>query len=297
MDSTTSFGICGNNFYWPRWGPVLHHIFFLVLGCVALTACGDPLAKVERLSDVPVSEDQTVALALPGPEEAADQPSVLSRWFGGKAPEAAPDGTTARTDDASDSFVKTASLADVDAIQGSKKRKPLIGRSFSTGPDAREVTVGTTLPFGEIGRVCAARGSALGREVARFPERGRGYRLYDSAPGTTAPHLFYVTGFRDGCPRQFTAALAIFGAPSMYEQLRYGNASKDRHNSATDKAYEKVKSQVCSVPRRKPCGRKIKSLERDTVFISAYERFESNARWADILVHDSAVLAANIKKN
>lgn len=275
----------------------MHHFFILALGCLALAACGDPLAKVERLSEVPVSEDQTVALALPGPEEAADQPSVLSRWFGGKPPEAASDGTMVKTEDASDSLLRPTSVADVEAVQGSKERKLLIGRSFATGPDARDVNVGTSLPFGEIARVCAARGTALGREVARFPERGRGYRLHDSAPGTTAPHSFYVTGFRDGCPRQFTAALAIFGAPSMYEQLRYGNGSKDRHSSATDKAYERVKSQVCSVPRRKPCGRKIKSLERDTVFISAYERFEDNARWADILVHDGTVLAANIKQN
>jgi hypothetical protein len=43
----------------------LFRFLMILLGCAALTACGDPLAKVERLSDVPVSEDQTVALALP----------------------------------------------------------------------------------------------------------------------------------------------------------------------------------------------------------------------------------------
>jgi hypothetical protein len=188
-------------------------------------------------------------------------------------------------------------LTDVDARQGTKKRNLFAARAFAAGPDAQDVAIGTTLPFGVVARTCAARGRALGQEIAHFPERGKGYRLHDSAPGTTAPHTFYVSGFRDGCPRQFTAALAIFGAPSMYEQLRYGDAAKDHPNSATDTAYEKVKSQVCGVSRRKPCGRNIKNLERDTVFISAYERFEDNARWADILVHDGAILAANIKKN
>lgn len=279
----------------------MHRFFLIALGCVALTACGDPLAKVERLADVPVSEDQTAALALPGPEDGADQPSVLSRWFGGKAVEVSAetpaDGIIAATDDAPDSLAKTASLADPDATQSIKKRRLFTGRASKVGSDVQDVTLGTTLPFGKVARVCAARGQALGREVARFPERGKGYRLHDSAPGTTAPHTFYVSGFRDGCPRQFTAALALFGAPSMYEQLRYGDAAKDHPHSATDKAYEKVKSQVCGVSRHKPCGRKIKSLERDTVFISVYERFADNARWADILVHDGAILAANIKKN
>lgn len=276
----------------------MYRFFAITLGCVTLAACGDPLAKVERLADVPVSEGQTVALALPSPEDGADQPSFLSRWFGGKEGEAPTDiPIEASVDDAPDSLVKTASLADVDAQQSTKKLKAFNRRTNSTGPGVAEVSYGAALPFGEIARVCAARGKALGQEVARFPERGKGYRLHDSRPGTTEPHTFYVSGFRDGCPRQFTAALAIFGAPSMYEQLRYGDAAKDQPKGATDKAYEKVKSQVCGVSRRKPCGRKIKSLERDTVFISVYERFEDNARWADILVHDGVVLAANIKKN
>ena len=62
----------------------MYRFFAITLGCVTLAACGDPLAKVERLADVPVSEGQTVALALPSPEDGADQPSFLSRWFGGK---------------------------------------------------------------------------------------------------------------------------------------------------------------------------------------------------------------------
>ena len=269
----------------------------ILFGCISLSACGDPLADIERLADVPVSDDQAVALALPGPEETADQPGVLERWFGRSTTEPDAAALPAETDEPSDSIATTVSPSGAGENPSSKKRHFLSGSAFAADTNLADVTKGSTLPFGEVGRVCDARGGRLGKEIARFPERGKGYRLHDSAPGSTSPHTFYVTGFRDGCPRQFTAALALFGAPSLYEQLRYGEAAENHSRSATDKAYEKVKSRVCGVSRRKPCGRKIKSLERDTVFISVYERFEDNARWADILVHDGAVLAANIKKN
>lgn len=276
-------------------GVALYRLLIILVGCLALTGCGDPLAKVERLSDVPVSEDQTVALAVPGPEETADQPGILSRWFSDRSPEASPEGAAEKTNDAEELSEKTSPLAEDISDQDKPKRSLFAPRKRASGPEVEPVSIGTVLPFGKVARACDARGSVLGKEIARFPLRGKGYRLHDSAPGTTAPHTFYVTGFQDGCPRQFTAALAIFGAPSMYEQLRYGEASENHNIGATDKAYERVKSQVCGVSRRKPCGRKIKTLERDTVFISTYERFEDNARWADILVHDGAVMAANIK--
>ena len=59
----------------------------------------------------------------------------------------------------------------------------------------------------------------------------------------------------------------MFGAPSMHEQLRYGQPSEEYPYSDTDKAYEKIKSQICRVGKRKPCGSAISRLERDTVFI------------------------------
>ena len=106
-----------------------------------------------------------------------------------------------------------------------------------------------------------------------------------------------MTGFSDGCPRQVTAALAIFGAPSMHEQLRYGLPSDEYPYSDTDKAYEGIKARMCGKPKGKPCGSRIKSVERNTVFISTYERFGDTARWSDMLVHNGAVLAKTIKSN
>lgn len=154
---------------------------------------------------------------------------------------------------------------------------------------------GIILPFGEVGRVCEARSKPLGSKIETSGGRGQTYKLYDSAPGATTPRTFYITGFSDNCPRQFTAALALFGAPAMHEQLRYGRPATTYPYSSTDKAYEKIKSRVCGVGPRTPCGAKIERLERDTVFVSTYERFTDNGRWADLLVHDGQVVATAMK--
>ena len=190
-------------------------------------------------------------------------------------------------------------LPELEAAVEPKKRRGLFGTTASnaprTGPDAQDVGFGEVLPYGQIARVCTALGRSLGRKIDKFPARGRGYTLYDSDPNSTSPRTFYITGFNDDCPRQFTASLALLGAPSLHEQLRYGRPSSEYPYSTTDKAYEKVKSSVCRVGKRKPCGAKIGVLEKNTIFISTYERFGGNARWADFLIHDGAVLAAAIK--
>ncbi|MGH1459837.1 MAG: hypothetical protein ACRBBT_13155 [Paracoccaceae bacterium] len=165
----------------------------------------------------------------------------------------------------------------------------------ANGPDAMAVAYGTQLPYGEIAHICNLPTSAMGKEVASYPERRAKYRLYDSLPGHTGAHTFYMTGFADGCARQFTAALAVFGSASMYERLQYLLPAKQRQKGAADQAYEKVKSKVCGAARGKPCGKKIGTLERDTVFVSLYERYGDNARWTNLLLHDGAVMAKDIK--
>lgn len=181
-----------------------------------------------------------------------------------------------------------------------KKRRGLFAdtarKETRNGPDSRDVPFGTALPYGEVARVCDAKNKGLlGRRLDQAPAPGRGYSLYDSAPQSAHARTFYVTGFKDNCPRQFTAALALFGSPETHEQLRYGLPSKSHPYSSTDKAYEKVKSIVCKVGKNKPCGSKMIKLQRNTVFISTYEKYSDNARWADILLHDGAVVAAALK--
>lgn len=175
----------------------------------------------------------------------------------------------------------------------------LLGRGNSTGAvgvATDEVSFGQTLPFGAVARLCGVPKSRLGREVARHPDRGPKYRLYDSAPGTTGPHTMYLTGFSDGCARQFTGGLAVFGEVAMHEQLRYGLPAKVQPYSDTDKAYEKIKFRICGVGRKKPCGRKLSRLERGTVFVSVYEQFGGNGGWSNLLLHDGTVAATDIKK-
>lgn len=164
-------------------------------------------------------------------------------------------------------------------------------------PDYRIVPMGTVLPYGVLARVCDVPNRRLGSRVERYPERGNGYAIYDSEPGNTAPHTFYVTGFDDGCARQFTAALAMFGSPETHEQLRYGLPSKVQPYSSTDAAYETLKSRVCRVSKGKPCGSSMLRFARNTAFVSVYERFGSNPVWKTILLHDGEVIETDIRGN
>lgn len=205
----------------------------------------------------------------------------------------------ARAKDKSDDEIKVRTAALTPTIEP----KPLPRKTLRSntrnrkhkGPDAQIVAFGTRLPSGVVARVCDLPGGRLGKEIEKFPARGRGYKLIDSKPGSSATRPFYVTGFDDNCARTFTAALALFGSPTMHEQLRYGLPSKVQPYSLTDKAYEGIKRSVCGAAKNKPCGASISKLEKNTVFISMYDRIGSNASWSNILVHEGWVLAADRK--
>jgi hypothetical protein len=307
----------------------LRAVVFASAALVVLSACGDPLAGVERFSDdgVAIPEPDVTRSVAAGPEELARSGGLFSGLFQTESDPATPTAASTQTDTAS--ATETAAenapaqsrglfgglfsgarqttaedgtqVASLGAPQGATmspaRAQPRDDRGLfgglapapGNGPDRVDVAPGTRLPFGQIARVCEARD--LGTRI----ERAARFALHDSTPGSTGPRTFYVTGFSDGCPRQFTAALAMFGDPEMHETLRYGRPSEKYPYSTTDKAYEKVKASVCGVSRRTPCGSRIGALSRDTVFISTYERFTDNGRWADILLHDGAVLAAALK--
>ncbi|MGJ8544731.1 MAG: hypothetical protein ACSHWZ_04745 [Sulfitobacter sp.] len=195
-----------------------------------------------------------------------------------------------------DAALRANGAGDASAQAGTAAGKLFGGKSFAApgnGPDARDVTFGTVLPFGEIARVCDARGKSLGSKTDKTSARG--FTLYDSAPELTSARTFYLTGFADKCPRQFTAANVLLGAPSLYETLRFSGAGANLPYAETDKAYDKVKSKVCRVGKRKPCGARLGQMDRDTVFVSAYERYDNNARWKEFLMHDGTALAAAVK--
>ncbi|MDQ2091705.1 hypothetical protein NO357_17525 [Marimonas arenosa] len=167
--------------------------------------------------------------------------------------------------------------------------------TVGAGLDARDAVPGEVLPFGEVARACHVKRGDLGQVVAKYPERGAKYKVYDNAPGNLGLHTFYVTGFRDGCPRQFTAALALFGTAGMYESLRYALPASARSKKPTDKAYEKVKSRICGVSRGKPCGAKIGRMEKNTVFLSLYNRFEGAQGWTNLLLSEGEVVARDVE--
>ncbi|MGK7754197.1 MULTISPECIES: hypothetical protein [unclassified Roseovarius] len=278
----------------------------IALICVlALAGCGAPEAEIGRLSEQDVPEDAGRMGAVPGPEaqDEAAGGGFLARLLGGSNPSAedAPQETAE-----ADASTQTASLTPPETYGASRevertpRKRGLFGLLSGGGNTpaegaTSEVAPGTVLPYGRVARVCGMSDRQMGRRVETYPERRGTYALYDSSPGSTTLRTFYLTGFDDGCARQFSAAVAVLAGAESHEQLRYGLPTEVHPYSTTDKAYEDLKSRVCRVGRGKPCGNRIGRLENDTVFVSIYERFGSNAQWNTVLVHDGDVLAQDRK--
>ena len=157
----------------------------------------------------------------------------------------------------------------------------------SDGPDFAQIAPGTTLIYGQIATVCGLSGSQLGSPIGQ----ASGYTLYDTNPGSSEQRTHYIMGFRDGCARQFRAALALFGDVGTHELVRYAQGAGDLPYSETDAAYEEIKGQVCRVPAGQPCGSALDRLAARTTFVTAYANFESNPQWAEILLSEGQVVA------
>lgn len=166
---------------------------------------------------------------------------------------------------------------------------PDSGRGLG-GPGGRPVLAaaapGAVLPFGEVATACGTRGATLGTPI----EELAGYAIHDTAPGSTAPRTHFVTGFSDGCPRQVTAALAVFGDPLTHETSRYRTSG--RPYGPVDEAYEAIKGRVCGVRAGQPCGAAMERLAADTAFLTLYPEFGGEA-YADVLFHGGEVVAAD----
>ena len=183
-----------------------------------------------------------------------------------------------------------------EVAQPRRQRKGLFGPRRAKTGQFPQVEAGVVLAFGQIGRACGIRGNALGKEVDRFPERGKGYKLYDSNPSITGPRTHFITGFKDGCPRQFTASLALLDSPILHEQLLSVKSSRTQHATAADVAFQKIRSQVCRTGQGKICPEKrIDEMEKSMAFVTAYERFGGNANWNEILLHNGAVAANSVQ--
>ena len=160
---------------------------------------------------------------------------------------------------------------------------------------SEDVAPGQRLAAGKVGRVCDLAATDLGAVVERSPDRGARYKIHDTAPGTAQARTLYISGFADGCPRQVTGALAMFGSAARYEELRYGAPGKSLPKGASDAAYEEVKSTVCGVAKGRPCGKNAGKMDSAVVFVSIYQSFGDNGSWATLLLHDGRVAAADLK--
>lgn len=249
----------------------------LIVSVAILGACsGNPLDRVMRLSDVAVADDpvsNAVAQAMadaPLPAAGIDSdavaaqitaptesPGFFGRLFGGaRSPAQATD---------------TSAVASAPHVQSGMQ----------------QVTVGTKLPFGEIAINCDVSQRQLGTKVGT----ASGYTLYDTIPDATALRTHYITGFNDKCARQFTAATSMLGDIGTHEVVRYLPSNTRVPYSATDRAYENLKSSFCGVGSRQPCGRRLDRLAKNTTFITVYRAFGSNPTWSNILLHKGDVMA------
>lgn len=286
----------------------------VMCGCL-LAGCGDPLRDMPRLSETDLEQSAGGALAQEAPEGTSPVPPVsyaesqeprggLLGILGRRARTAQQEGSA----DASggDDAVQVVTPPTEQSAQASPRRG-LMGRLMGgggeaaapargpaiAGPDLPLVSAGERLPFGEVGRLCGS--PALGQEVEQWPENRPVYRMIDSQPSSTSLRTFYITGFDDGCARQFSAALALFGDPALHEQIRYGAPADTQPSSETDSVYEKVKARVCRVASGEPCGDRIDTLAKDTVFVSVYDSFGGSSRWKNLLLHDGELAAFDMK--
>lgn len=204
-------------------------------------------------------------------------------------PEAAPEDTLPEVQTASLSPAFSATRTDTPGLFSLFRSKP------KDAPKPTGIPFGTRVAFGKAAPLCDYPKSQLGALVAQYPEDKPVYRLYDSQPGEKAAHAFYIKGFADGCLRQVTASVAVFGSVEMHEQLRYGLPADLHPYSDTDKAYEQLKRQVCGVGKKKPCGEKLPLLAPNTVFLSLYDSYGNSQDWANLLLHDGQVMAKDLK--
>lgn len=253
--------------------------FAAILGtCAVLAACSgipvsnpDPLTQVERLSDVTLPEDATqeqaiaAALALAAAPEETQGGSFLGQLFGGAG-------------SAGGGLLEAMTPAPAAPV-------------VRTGPDARLITFGESVPYGEIATICNVPSGSLGSVVANVS----GYKIYDSSPNGTALRPHFITGFDDGCARQFTAALSLTGDVGTHEVVRYLPANRNMPYSTTDNAYEAIKASFCRVSHGTPCGARLDALAGNTTFLTAYEKFGAHPRWVEILLHDGEVKAIDFK--
>lgn len=194
--------------------------------------------------------------------------------------------------------VTLAALPDGGAVEVlPQAEEPTTGLFGGAKPNRRStVAKGETVSYGIVGVACDVPRRQLGKAVDQYPKEGRAvWRLHDTDPKSTGPRTMFITGFKDGCARQITGALALFGSPNLHETHRYGPAQKGEPYSDPDKAYEKIKSPICGVRRGKPCPEeRAGPLNRGTSFVTVYPRFGGYPSRFEILLHKGNMIVSEV---
>lgn len=184
-------------------------------------------------------------------------------------------------------------------VEEKPARRGLFGPRKSSASRGGKSTVarGEVLPFGQVGVACGLRKSEMGREVDRFPKEGKAqWFLFDTSPASTGPRTQFITGFSDKCARQFTASLALFGAPALHETHRYSSSQRRKPYSQADTAYEAIKSRLCGVGRGKRCpASKIGAVEKKVAFVSIYNRFGDTKGWLELLLNNGKLQTQQVR--
>jgi hypothetical protein len=279
---------------------------------LVLGACGDPLGDLDRLSDVDLPQDASAAALAPPPEDQATAPGFLNRILN-RTLNQGPDLLPASVDDTLTelplgSDVEGAALSETEAdalppetelpleedlSDAVPARRGLAGLLSRLAPAPATPSTGLAagprddLAFDEVATVCGVSARSLGSVIGQ----ASGYTIYDTDTGSLAQRTHYVTGFDDGCARQFRAALILFGDVGTHEVIRYSDGTEDIPFTSTDTAYEEIKARVCRVSAGQPCGQALDRLARDTTFLTVYETFGTNSVWVEVLLSGGDVIA------
>ncbi|MDF0603148.1 hypothetical protein P1J78_20575 [Psychromarinibacter sp. C21-152] len=272
---------------------------FLAAGVALVTACAgprgpvvDPETMLPPDAPPPAEYAQDDTYVTPPPTAAAAPRSEKPRLFGFLFKRVPGEVTAEETEVAAAPVpaerpeVTTGAMATSEAP--SSGRGGFLGLFGGNDAPAADGPV-ADLPFGKIATVCGLSRREMGEEVARS---GNGqFRLYDSAPDSVAPRAQFLTGFRDGCARKFTASLALFGTAQVHEATRYNPLNTNPY-SETDEAYETVKTRVCRVERGAFCPeRRAGRLDRQAAFLSVYRDFGGSGSWMELFLHDRELVA------
>ncbi len=133
----------------------------------------------------------------------------------------------------------------------------------------------TTIDQGPVAKACGVKGKALGKKVEKGPGK---WALYDTAPGSSAKRDFYLTGFRDGCPRKITGEIAVFGSVELYELVNYGPVGMKPKGTETDQKYARLRAKVCGSSKSACKERQVKKLAKSAVFVNVYPSAATSSR-------------------